>query len=366
MTDNKTNTEDMLQPDLMELIIKLWRNRRMIIKWGIVGAIVGLVLAFSIPKTYQASVTLAPEVEQKVGSGVSSIASMMGVNLNNGVDAISVEMYPDVVHSTPFIYELFDEPVQFVRKDSTINTTLLDYMLNYQKAPWWNYILSAPFKLVGWVMSLGKEEEPQEGELNPINLPKEEREVVKFFSKNIAVFVDKKTSKLSMSIELQDPLVASDVMNAVVENLKSFMSDYRTSKARQDVENLSIICEQRKQDYQKAQQAYAAYVDANQNLSRKSAMVESERLQQEKNLAYQVYSQVAAQLEASRIQEQQAKPVLVIIDPVVVPNRKVAPSKLKYMVGFAFFAGACAVAWVLFGTQLWKEMREKMGTDVVY
>ena len=366
MTDNKTNTEDMLQPDLMELIIKLWRSRRMIIKWGIVGAIVGLVFAFSIPKTYQASVTLAPEVEQKVGSGVSSIASMMGVNLNNGVDAISVEMYPDVVHSTPFIYELFDEPVQFVRKDSTINTTLLDYMLNYQKAPWWNYILSAPFKLVGWVMSLGKEEAPQEGELNPINLPKEEREVVKFFSNNIAVFVDKKTSKLSMSIELQDPLVVSDVMNAVVENLKSFMSDYRTSKARQDVENLSIICEQRKQDYQKAQQAYAAYVDANQNLSRKSAMVESERLQQEKNLAYQVYSQVAAQLEGSRIQEQQAKPVLVIIDPVIVPNRKVAPSKLKYMVGFAFFAGACAVAWVLFGTQLWKEMREKMGTDVVY
>ena len=95
-------------------------------------------------------------------------------------------------------------------------------------------------------------------------------------------------------------------------------------------------------------------------------MVESERLQQEKNLAYQVYSQVAAQLEASRIQEQQAKPVLVIIDPVVVPNRKVAPSKLKYMVGFAFFAGACAVAWVLFGTQLWKEMREKIGIDVVY
>lgn len=358
MTDNKTNTEDMLQPDFTELIVKLWKSRGMIIKWGVIGAIVGLFLAFSIPKTYKASVTLAPEVEQKMGSGVSSIASMMGINLNNSVDAISVEMYPDVVHSTPFIYELFDLPVQFVRRDSTINTTLLDYMLNYQKYPWWSYVMSAPFKLVGWMMSIGKDTPKQEGALNPQNLPKKEREVVKFFSNNIAVLIDKKTSKLSMFIELQDPLVASDVMNAIVENLKRFMSDYRTSKARQDVENLSIICEQRKQDYQKAQQAYAAYVDANQNLSRKSAMVESERLQQEKNLAYQVYSQVAAQLEGSRIQEQQAKPVFVIIDPVVIPNRKAAPSKLKYMVGFAFLAGVCAVAWALFGSQVWKEIKD--------
>lgn len=360
MTDNKTNTEDMLQPDFTELIVKLWKSRCMIIKWGVIGAIVGLFLAFSIPKTYKASVTLAPEVEQKMGSGVSSIASMMGINLNNSVDAISVEMYPDVVHSTPFIYELFDLPVQFVRRDSTINTTLLDYMLNYQKYPWWSYVMSAPFKLVGWVMSIGKDAPMQEGALNPKNLPKKEREVVKFFSNNIAVLIDKKTSKLSMFIELQDPLVASDVMNAIVENLKRFMSDYRTSKARQDVENLSIICEQRKQDYQKAQQAYAAYVDANQNLSRKSAMVESERLQQEKNLAYQVYSQVAAQLEGSRIQEQQAKPVFVIIDPVVIPNRKAAPSKLKYMVGFAFLAGVCAVAWALFGKDYWGKLKKNI------
>jgi len=34
---------------------------------------------------------------------------------------------------------------------------------------------------------------------------------------------------------------------------------------------------------------------------------------------------------------------------VVIPNRKAAPSKLKYMVGFAFLAGVCAVAWALFG-----------------
>ena len=52
----------------------------------------------------------------------------MGVSLNNSVDAISVEMYPDVVHSSPFIVELFDLPVQFDRDGETVSTTFIDYM----------------------------------------------------------------------------------------------------------------------------------------------------------------------------------------------------------------------------------------------
>ena len=120
------------------------------------------------------------------------------------------------------------------------------------------------------------------------NLPKKEREVIKYFANNLKVNIDKKTEKTEMSLEMQDPLVVATVMNAVVENLKEYMSDYRTSKARQDAENLSVICAERKADYYKAQQQYAAYADANKNVVRQSAQAEQERLQQEMQLAYQV------------------------------------------------------------------------------
>ena len=142
--------EEESEIDIMELVTKLWKRRKMIVKWCIGGAIVGLIVGFSLPKTYESSVVLAPETDQKVGSGVSSIASMMGVNLDNSVDAINFQMFPDVVASTPFIFDLFDLPVQFERNDSVINTTLIDYMLEYQKSPWWSVILSAPGKAIGW------------------------------------------------------------------------------------------------------------------------------------------------------------------------------------------------------------------------
>lgn len=349
--------------DIMEYVAKLWKHRAMIIKWCCVGVVIGLVVGFSLPKTYKAGATLAPETEQKVGSGVSSIASMMGVSVNNSIDAISFEMYPDVVHSTPFIVGLFDVPVTFERKDSIITTTLIDYMLEYQKSPWWTPIIDAPFKALGWCLSLilpEEEEEEGQGEAvrNPINLNKKERLVVKYFSENIMVTVDKKSGKTQIGLEMQDPMVVYTVVQAVMDHLKDYMSDYRTSKVRQDVVNLTTIYNQRKADYYKAQQTYAQYMDANKNVILQSAQAERERLQQEMNLAYQVYSQVASQLEAARIKEQEAKPVFAVLEPAVIPNRKAGPSKAKLLVIFTFLAGCCAAAWALFGTDVLEKIKE--------
>lgn len=349
--------------DIMEYVVKLWKKRSMILKWCAVGVVVGLVAGFSLPKTYTAGTTLAPETEQKMGSGVSSIASMMGVSINNSVDAISFEMYPDVVHSTPFIVGLFDLPVQFERKDSVITTTLLDYMLEYQKSPWWSAVIQAPFKALGWCISLVKGEQEEEEEVtvgvrNPANLTKKERGVVKYFAENIMINVDKKSGKTQIQMEMQDPLVVYTVVQAVLDHLKEYMSDYRTSKVSQDVANLTVIYEQRKADYYKAQQAYAQYADANKNVILQSAQAERERLQQEMNLAYQVYSQVATQLEAARIKEQEAKPVFAILEPAVIPNLKAGPSKAKLLVIFTFLAGCCAAAWALFGEDLLAKVKE--------
>lgn len=355
--------EDEGEIDIVEIISKLWKKRSMIFKWCVAGAIVGLVIGFSIPKTYKSGVTLAPEMQQKTSSGVSSIASMMGINLNNSVDAISVEMFPDVVHSTPFIVELFDVPVTFERKDSIMTLPLVEYMKEYQKVPWWSYVVRFPFKVLGWCMDLltpDEEETEVDETLNPTNLPKKERGVVKFFAENIMVNVDKKSLKTKMELEMQDPLVVAAVMDAVVDNLKDYMSEYRTSKARQDVENLEVICQQRKVDYYKAQQAYASYLDANKNVILQSANAERQRLQQEMNLAYQVYSQVATQLEGARIQTEQAKPVFAIINPVTIPIKKAGPSKAKYLVIFTFLAGCCAAGWILFGEEYWKKLKDSL------
>ena len=361
MQDNNQNNLPVEQEiDIMELIAKLWRNRKTIIKWCVVGAIVGLVAGFSIPKTYKVSATLAPETQQRVGSGVSSIASMMGVSLDNSMDAIDYEMYPDVIASTPFLFELLDLNVKTV--DGQVDTTLQGYILNHQKSPWWSHVIGAPFKALGWAVSLVKPENEEDSsevkELDIYNLPLEERNAIGYLSKKIMVAVDKKTGKTQLSLEMQDPQVAAAVLSSVLDHLKNYMSEYRTSKSRQDVENLAVICEERKQEYYAAQKAYALYTDSNKNIVQNSSKAEGQRLQQEMNLAYQVYSQVATQLEGARIKVQQDKPVFAVLKPVTVPLKKTGPSKVKLLVAFTFLAGCCAAAWVLFGKDMLKKFKD--------
>jgi hypothetical protein len=297
-----------------------------------------------------------------MGSGVSSIASMMGVSLDNSLDAIDYEMYPDVISSTPFLFELLD--LQVRTRDAKIDTTLQCYILDKQKKPWWNYIIEAPIKALGWAIELIMSSEDFDSNISSekdlFNLPKSDRDAIRILSKKIVVAVDKKTGKTQMSLTMQDPLVAATVLNAVVENLKSYMSDYRTSKSRQDAENLAVICEERKEDYYRAQKIYADYLDSNKNVIRQSAQVERQKLEQEMNLAYQVYSQVATQLEAARIKTQQAKPVFAVLKPVTVPIQKSAPSKAKLLIAFTFLAGCCAAAWILFGKDYWQKIKENL------
>ena len=366
MTETNNKTPKFPQGDeidIMKYVAKLWKSRSMIIKWGILGAVIGLVVGFSLPKTYKANTLLAPETTSNSGSSIGGIAAMMGVSIDNNVDAISVDMFPDIAHSTPFIVELFDIPVQFERKDSTINTTIYDYILNHQREPWWSPILGAPMKALKWCLSFGKEEEQEETATsndprNLATLSKKDRKVVGYFAENIMISIDKKTGKTSVEMEMQDPQVVYTVVQAVVDNLKNYMSNYRTSKVRQDIDNLTLIYNQRKADYYEAQQAYANYVDANKNVIRQSAQAESERLQQEMNLAYQIYSQIATQLETARIKEQETKPVFVVLEPVAIPILKSGPSKAKLLVLFTFLAGCCAAGWALFKDDIVELLKE--------
>lgn len=129
--ENKVAREETI--DFLELANKLWRNKKFILKVIGVSLVIGIIIAFSIPKEYTTTVVLMPEAQSSSGGSIGSLAAMAGINLGNtGSDALaSPNLYPSVFESTPFIKGLFNMKV----KDSKegIDTTLYSYMNNYQK-----------------------------------------------------------------------------------------------------------------------------------------------------------------------------------------------------------------------------------------
>src|SRR5574344_1736916 len=166
MENNITPAENPLQQeqeqdiDFLELAQKVWAERKLVIKVCAIAAVVGVVVAFSIPKEYTASMKLAPETTGKTpGGGMGALAAMAGINLgsSSGQDALSPDLYPDIVSSTPFLTGLFD--VNVTTQDSSVKTSLYEYMKEHQRSPWWGSVLSAPFKALGWGMSLFRDTE---------------------------------------------------------------------------------------------------------------------------------------------------------------------------------------------------------------
>lgn len=351
--------------DLMELAMKLWAERKMILKWCGWAALVGLIVAFSIPKEYESTVTLAPESNKgrSISGGMAALAGMAGINLgsSSSADALSPELYPDIVKSVPFSVEMFD--VKVTDKDGELNTTLYEYLKEDQKQAWWGYITAAPFKALGWVVSTIKGEDEEEGEgeggVDSFRLTKDQSKIIKAMGERIAVSVDKKTFVITITTTMQDPVIAATVTNAVKEKLQSYITEYRTNKARKDLEFTEKLYAENMETYHKAQQEYANYMDRNQNVSLRSAQTQQERLRNEMELAFNVYNQTAQQLQMAKAKVQEDTPVFTVVEAATVPLRAAKPSKAMILIGFVFLAAVGAGAWVLFGREFVEQFKAK-------
>lgn len=360
MNSNITNEENKLQPvqeqeiDLLELAKKVWNSRKLILKVCGIGAVIGLVIAFSTPKEYTSNILIAPESTGKgsSSSSMSALAAMAGINMGNssGRDAIYPDLYPDIVSSTPFLIDLFDIPVH-EDKDTTM-MTLATYMKEYQKVPWWKSVTGAPFKLIGWVMSLFKDQTNEESgdakEINPFQLTREQAGIAGAIGSKIMVTVEKKTWVTTLAVTMQDPLIAATVADSVRLRLQEYVTNYRTSKARTTLEYTEKLTKEAKDEYYKAQEKYTRFADANQGLALLSSRAELEKLQNEMNLAYSAYNQMSQQLRIAKANVEEITPVYTIIQPASVPLRPSKPSKMMILVGCVFLAGVGSVGWVLF------------------
>lgn len=352
--------------DLLELALKVWGERKFVLKACGYAVLIGLVIAFSIPREYTANAMIAPELsDNKTTGGLSSLAAMAGFNLNatSTADAIYPDLYPDIVTSTPFITGLFN--VQVKDLDEEVDTTLYCYLNEHQRVPWWTLITSAPFKALGWVISLFTEEEKEDAILDPFHLTKEEVDIAKELSERITVSVDKKTGVTTLSVTMQDARISACLTDTVVRRLQDYITEYRTTKARQDFQFQEKLFERKKKEYEKAQENYAKFADANKNIILLSYRAEQERLENEMRLAYQVYTSVAQQLQMAEAKVQEITPVYTIIEPATIPIKASKPRKTLMLLGIVFLTGLCCVSWILFGRDFYINLKTKKGSNEV-
>lgn len=330
---------------IVRFIRKVLVSWKTVLLWTVIGAVFGAVIGLSTPKTYKSTAVVAPEIATRASmGGLSSLASLAGVNMNTMAltDAMHPDMYPAIIHSANFNIELFDLPVTVHTKDSLVHTNLYEYMLKYHKRPWYGYVLGLPRIAVNGIKSLFSGHRDgtgtEGGVSDSLRLSRQQERVIRSLSRCIEARVEKKTYLLIVRAEMQDPVIASQVVNEIVERLKSFVISYRTEKARENVEYFQKIYDETRNDYLSAQRAYTYYMDTHQGVMSKSSLVYQQQLQNEAQLRFQMYSQTAQNLLNAEAKVQQEAPVLVVIQPGIAPNIG-KPSTVKLTLIWMLFFG---------------------------
>ena len=304
------------------------------------------IISLGLPDYYKCKIQLAPE--DNSGQSVSSLAmlaSTFGVNLgsNSGGDAIKPMFFPDLMNSVEFNTSLFNIMVK--RPTDKAPMTYYDYLKNEQQDPWWITFKNAFFS---------DKEEKKTGlvEVNPFELTAEQTAIAGMIKSKIICDISNslKTQEVLVSIEVtdQDPHVAAIMVDSVKEHFQAFVTDYKTKKARHDLEFTEKLYKDAKKDYERARRLYAEFLDGNQDLLLESVRQKQTDLENEMQLLYNNYNAISTQLLAAKVRVQEVTPAFTTLEPATVPLWPSGPNRSRLVVLFTIVALFFTTIWVLY------------------
>jgi len=339
--------ESVKEVDFGEIIKKIKKHKRYYLYTLPIALVLSSLFIICIPRYYKCDVMLAPESQSPSLGGlgsVSSLASAFGMNLSSKImsssDAISPELYPDLLESTDFVVSLFTVNVKSI--DGKIDTNYYTYLHDKQKFAWWDLI-------IGKIKNLFKDKEaPFDAKkgANPFRLTKEQKAITKKINSIIDCDVDKKTDVITITVEDQDPQICATMADTVKVKLQKFITDYRTNKARNDLEYTQKLYDDIKSKYEKGRRQYGVFSDANYDVNLPSYKAKLEDLENDLQLQFNSLSAVSLQLQAAKAKVQEQTPVFTTIQSASIPVKPDGPKRMIFVIVVVFITFICTTLYV--------------------
>ena len=305
MENNTTIKEDEI--DLIGLIQKVWKSRKSITLFTLIFLVIGILAALFASKEYTASTIMIPQTsDNKAGGGLSGLAAMAGISLGGGgSDAVPLTTYTKIIESIPFKKKLIQTPLTF--KDLPKNITYEEYMKEYTKP-----------SLLGRVMGIFKSNtppaEPQMSDsLTVTAISNEERGILNSIDNNIKLDLNEKEGYITLSYIMPEAVPAAQMLQSAQKLLQETVTEFKLQKAKEEYDFVQKRCTEAEQDFKAKQYAVAQFQDRNRDLFSNLPQTRLQQLQAEYNLAANVYTELAKQLEAKRIKLKEDQPIFTVI-----------------------------------------------------
>ncbi len=320
---------DLEMEGLFSLLDLIKNFRNLILAIFLVGTLASLVVAWVSPRVWQAEASLVPSsklTDKPIGAGfwiLASAANGMGVNLGTNGESLTA-LFPHILKSRPFLLKI-------------LNQSFLDSS-NQQET------LLARLVPTGRDTLISK------------------NEAIRKFKKKLLSRLDSRSGVTTISVRLNDPILAAAVANAVVKELDQFSRQAKASLASQN----SIFISQRlleiRGHLEENEKALKLFRLENPQLSDSPQLrLEENALVRDVQIQTELLISLNTQMEMARIEEERNLPLISVLNPAYAPDRPFSPVMGRVAGGSAvgFLALGLILSFFINYFRVKKSVREK-------
>ena len=365
---------------LQDLITPIWKGRYKLLLVSIFFLFFGIFHYATAPKEYVSYTKLLQESQnQQTGTdGLRLLGQIGGFNIAPGMGGqrgLSPELYPEIVESIDFQKELLLQPLEFSTLGQQL--TLFEFFNYYYEEPFRtrfyrgirNYTIRLPITLY----------QNMRGLFNRINatadsIPDQILENVTLTDREVLILtpefryarsqidsridLEPEGAILRVETRLSDPMAASQFNIMIAEKMREYIVSYQNEKSRSNLQFVEKLHEESGTRYQQAQFDLAMFTDRNQGNLTATAALELERLQDYKDLTFQLYTSISQRLEEAKVRVQEDTPIFTTFQRPILPTEPESSSILIIPV-FILFGVFLGVMWI-FGEKTYLYFREQI------
>lgn len=349
--------------DLLLVAKTLYDRKKLILSITFSFFILGLLVALLSPKEFTATSTFIPKTSEssKVGS-LGGLASLAGINLGQAAAGADIppSLYPKFASSVSFKRALLNAEIEIGEDKQKV--TYKEYYEDIVKPSVFDLVKNYTIGLPGILLStLRKESIPSTQENIDsaiIHIGPEENSHFARLDGQLTIETSDKDGLIKLSFKMPEPLMAAQMAKFAEELLQKKIIEFKLQSASEQLLFTQQRFVEKKKEFEDAQARLAYFRDRNQNLSSATVMNQLQKLESDYSFAFNIYNELASQLEQAKFQVAKDTPVLSVIEPVTVPSEKSAPKRSLIIIIFSVLGLIIAVGYV-FGSEFIKGVRNQ-------
>lgn len=336
--------------DVITLLKVFWISRKTILKVTLVFAFLGLFIVIFSENEFTATTTFVSVNQEGAKADLGGLASLAGINLGSGNNSneISPKLYPQIIESIPFWLELLNTQLTIEGQQKPI--TYKDYYENVYKLGLLSNIKKFTIGLPGVLFSLVKPKEEKDDRPsqtnNIITISQKESELIKQLESQVSLNVNNKEGFVTISVTMPEAIASAQLTLKVQELLQDYVLKFKTQKSIEQLTYIRARFLEKQSEFNITKTKLARFQDQNNGINTALGRTKLSQLQADNDLVFSLYSKLAKELEAQRLQVKKDTPLFTVLKPVIIPVERSGPKTAIILVIYILLGFTLSLGYI--------------------